>query len=131
MSKISGDDVIENIKKAGIYYQEIIMQLAQNKSLPPMPSDLYDADKSTEIASKLFEQIFEHPEKYGFKLNPDHVYHPEELRTIEVHETIANLVTFAKQNGSNYKILKRHNPWLRQPRLTVKKGKVYQILLPV
>ena len=96
----------------------------------------YDAHLNDETARYVFrilaiKEIFEHPEKYGFKLNPDHVYHPEELRTIEVHETIANLVTFAKQNGSNYKILKRHNPWLRQPRLTVKKGKVYQILLPV
>ena len=44
MSKISSDVVIENIKKASIYYQEIIMQLAQNKTLPPVPSDLYDTD---------------------------------------------------------------------------------------
>lgn len=96
----------------------------------------YDAHLNDETARYVFrilaiKEIFEHPEKYGFKLNPDHVYHPEELRTIEVHETIPNLVTFAKNNDSNYKILKRHNPWLRQPRLTVKKGKVYQILLPV
>lgn len=78
MSKISGDDVIENIKKAGIYYQEIIMQLAQNKSLPPMPSDLYDADKSTEIASKLFEQIFEHPEKFT-DINLEYIHNLQKL----------------------------------------------------
>jgi len=78
MSKISGDDVIENIKKAGIYYQEIIMQLAQNKSLPPMPSDLYDADKSTEIASKLFEQIFEHPEKFT-NINLEYIHNLQKL----------------------------------------------------
>ncbi|HCZ34469.1 MAG TPA: murein transglycosylase, partial [Cytophagales bacterium] len=65
------------------------------------------------------------------KLKPEHLYHTEELKTIEVNETSPNLVTFAKNNGSNYKILKRHNPWLRQPKLTVKKGKTYQILLPV
>ena len=121
-----------------------LVAASYNRGVAGIRSDLednqvdnyYDAHLNDETARYVFrilaiKEIFEHPEKYGFKLNPDHVYHPEELRTIEVHETIANLVTFAKQNGSNYKILKRHNPWLRQPRLTVKKGKVYQILLPV
>lgn len=96
----------------------------------------YDAHLNDETSRYVFrilaiKEIFEHPEKYGFKLKPEHLYHPEELKTIEVHETISNLVSFAKSNGSNYKILKRHNPWLRQPKLTVKKGKTYQILLPV
>ncbi len=78
MSKISGDTVIENIKKASIYYQEIIMQLAQNKSLPPIPSDLYDTDKSQEMASKLFEQIFEHPEKFT-DINLEYIHNLQKL----------------------------------------------------
>jgi hypothetical protein len=49
---------------------------------------------------------------------------------IDVNESIPDLVSFAKSHGSNYKLLKRHNPWLRQPRLNVKKGKTYQIALP-
>jgi membrane-bound lytic murein transglycosylase D len=115
-----------------------------NRGVAGISSDLkdqqvdtyYDAHLNDETARYVFrilaiKEIFEHPEKYGFKLKPEHVYHPEELKTIEVHETIPNLVTFAKNNGSNYKILKRHNPWLRQPKLTVKKGKSYRILLPV
>jgi membrane-bound lytic murein transglycosylase D len=114
-----------------------------NRGVAGISSDLkdqqvdtyYDAHLNDETARYVFrilaiKEIFEHPEKYGFKLKPEHVYHPEELKTIEVHETIPNLVAFAKSNGSNYKILKRHNPWLRQPKLTVKKGKSYKILLP-
>ncbi|MBX2897418.1 MAG: lytic transglycosylase domain-containing protein [Cyclobacteriaceae bacterium] len=96
----------------------------------------YDAHLNDETSRYVFrilaiKEIFEHPEKYGFKLKPEHLYQPEELKIIEVNETIPNLVTFAKSNGSNYKNLKRHNPWLRQPKLTVKKGKTYHILLPV
>jgi len=96
----------------------------------------YDAHLNDETARYVFrilaiKEIFEHPDKYGFKLKEEHLYQPEELKTIEVSETIPSLVKFAKSNGSNYKILKRHNPWLRQPKLTVKKGKTYQILLPV
>ena len=78
MSKISSDVVIENIKKASIYYQEIIMQLAQNKTLPPVPSDLYDTDKSQEMASKLFEQIFEHPEKFA-DINLEYIHNLQKL----------------------------------------------------
>jgi hypothetical protein len=39
-------------------------------------------------------------------------------------------VKFAKEKGTNYKLIKRHNPWLRDNRLTVKKGKKYQIAIP-
>jgi membrane-bound lytic murein transglycosylase D len=47
-----------------------------------------------------------------------------------VDETIKDLVAFAQLQGTNYKLLKRHNPWLRQTKLTVKKGKKYRIALP-
>jgi membrane-bound lytic murein transglycosylase D len=77
------------------------------------------------------KEIFENPEKYGFKLNPEHLYQEEELRKVEVKETIKSLVNFANSQGINYKLLKRHNPWLREERLTVKKGKSYFIAIPV
>ncbi len=76
------------------------------------------------------KEIVENPLKYGFKINPKHVYAEEPLKYIEVKETIKDLVTFAKQHNTNYKLIKGHNPWLRDERLTVKKGKHYQIAIP-
>jgi len=76
------------------------------------------------------KEIVEHPVKYGFRVNPEHLYREEPLRYIEVNETIRDLVTFAKQHDTNYKLIKRHNPWLRDDRLTVKKGKQYRIAVP-
>eukprot|EP00899_Mesostigma_viride_P016925 jgi/Mesvir1/25233/Mv20301-RA.1 len=67
-----------SLSEKSVRKMEIIMQLAQNKSLPPMPSDLYDADKSTEIASKLFEQIFEHPEKFT-DINLEYIHNLQKL----------------------------------------------------
>ncbi len=64
MSSISSDKIIENIKKASIYYQEIIMHLTQNQSTN-FSSIFYENNKSQEIATKLFEQFFEHPEKFA------------------------------------------------------------------
>jgi membrane-bound lytic murein transglycosylase D len=77
------------------------------------------------------KEIFESPEKYGFKLDPAHLYQEEKLSKVEVKETIKDLVNFANAQGINYKLLKRHNPWLREERLTVKKGKSYFIAIPV
>ncbi len=97
--------------------------------------DYYDAYLNTETSRYVFrilaiKEIFENPAKYGFKINKDHFYQPEPLKVIDVSENIPDLVTFSKNNGSNYKLLKRHNPWLRQNKLSVKRGKTYQISLP-
>ena len=82
MSSISGDAVIENIRKASLYYQEIMMQLMQNQSTQ-FPSDFYDNDKSQEIATKLFEQLFEHPEKFT-DINLEYMHNLQKLVTNSV-----------------------------------------------
>ena len=95
--------------------------------------DLYLNDETSRFVFRLLaiKEIFEQPEKYGFKLKPEHLYQPEPLKHIEVEESIRDLMIFSQTQGSNYKLLKRHNPWLLQNRLTVKKGKKYRIALPI
>jgi membrane-bound lytic murein transglycosylase D len=98
-------------------------------------TNYYDLHMNEETSRYVFrllaiKEIFEQPEKYGFKLKPEHLYQPEPLKHVEVDESIKDLVAFAQSQGANYKLLKRHNPWLRQNKLTVKKGKKYQIALP-
>ena len=75
------------------------------------------------------KEIFENPSKYSFQIDKDHLYKPEKVKYIEVTESIDDLVEFAKEQGINYKLLKRHNPWLRKDKLTVKKN-IYQIAIP-
>ena len=70
------------------------------------------------------------PDKYGFKLKPEHLYEEENFHVVEVKESIKSLVDFANAQGINYKLLKRYNPWLRDEKLTVKKGKSYFIAIP-
>lgn len=76
------------------------------------------------------KEIVENPLRYGFKINPKHYYEEEPLEYVEVTETVKSLVDFAKNHGTNYKLIKRHNPWLRDEKLTVKKGRRYKIALP-
>jgi membrane-bound lytic murein transglycosylase D len=95
--------------------------------------DLFLNDETSRYVFRILacKEIIEHPSRYGFMVSPKHLYEREPVKYIEVRETIPDLIAFAKQHKSNYKLLKRHNPWLRDERLSVKKGKVYRIALPV
>jgi len=94
--------------------------------------DLFLNDETSRYVFRIIacKEIIENPLKYGFKINPKHLYQTEPVRYVTVRENIKDLVEFAKKNGTNYKLLKRHNPWLRDDKLTVKKGKVYKIAIP-
>ena len=57
------------------------------------------------------KEIFENPDKFGFDISNEHLYEAEKLSYVEVNEDIKDLVLFAIDQGINYKLLKRHNPW--------------------
>ena len=77
-----------------------------------------------------FKLIMENPEKYGFHISDEGWYQPLEYKTITVTETIENLAQFAIDKGTNLKMLKYYNPWLRSDKLTISEGNSYQIKLP-
>lgn len=98
-------------------------------------SSYYDLYLNEETARYVFriiacKEIIEHPAKYGFNVKESHLYDPEPVRYVTVTQSIPDLIAFAQRNGTNYKLLKRHNPWLRDEKLVVKKGKTYRIALP-
>lgn len=73
------------------------------------------------------KQIFENPQKYGFYIPDSNRYKPLPYKTIEVDTAIADFADFAREQGTNYKMLKVMNPWLRSTKLTNSKSKKYQI----
>lgn len=78
------------------------------------------------------KQIMENQDKYGFNIDKNDLYPVEVVENIEISQTIPDLTTFAFEQGINYKILKRHNPWLRQNSLTIRSLKnTYFIKIPV
>jgi len=77
-----------------------------------------------------FKLITQNPEKYGFQISDDGWYQPLEYKTITVTETIEDLAQFAIDKGTNLKMLKYYNPWLRSNKLTISEGNSYQIKLP-
>ena len=66
-----------------------------------------------------------------FQVDEKELYTIIPTKTIAIDSTITNLADFAKSQGINYKILKIHNPWLRDKKLANPSKKVYQIEIPL
>lgn len=77
-----------------------------------------------------FKHLLENAEDLGFTLKEEDKYQPIPFKVVEVNSSVPDLAQFAIDNGSNYKILKLMNPWLRSKSLTVSGGKSYYIKLP-
>lgn len=77
------------------------------------------------------KEIMQNPEKFGFLVEKQDLYFALPTKKIEVDSTISDLASFAIQQGVNYKILKIHNPWLRDKKLDNPIRKKYIIEIPL
>ena len=98
-------------------------------------NDYYDVLLTEETARYVFrilalKEIMQHPQKYGYDVNINELYTNLPVRKIVVDTTIADLADFANAQGINYKILKIHNPWLRDRSLMNPLKKSYTIEIP-
>ncbi|MFV8327165.1 lytic transglycosylase domain-containing protein [Flavobacterium sp. ZS1P14] len=99
-------------------------------------SNYYDLLLTEETSRYVFrilalKEVMEHPIKYGFTIAAEDLYGTLPTRKIEIDSSITDLADFAKSQGINYKILKIHNPWLRETKLLNDAGKKYQIEIPL
>jgi hypothetical protein len=76
-----------------------------------------------------FKYLFQNAEALGYDLIDDNLYEQYKTRKVYVSSPISNLAQFAIDNGTNYKMLKILNPWLRGRSLSTG-NKTYEILLP-
>lgn len=97
-------------------------------------TDLWLVDETARYYFRMvaIKAIFEDPHKYGFVIKPEHLYKPIEFKQVNVSESIADLASFAKDNGITYAQLKDFNSWLRDRKLTIgpKQTKTYTISIP-
>ena len=97
--------------------------------------DYYDLLLGEETGRYLFrivalKEILSHPKKYGFNFTSKDLYKPIPTYKVEVDTAVADFTKFAERYGINYKILKIHNPWLREPKLNNSSRKKYIIEIP-
>ncbi len=98
-------------------------------------NDYYDLLLGSETSRYVFriialKEILSHPKKYGFNFAQKDLYSPIPTREVAVDTSVSNFAQFAKNFGINYKILKIHNPWLREAQLENDEGKMYYISIP-
>lgn len=98
-------------------------------------TNYYDLLLTDETARYVFrilalKQIMKNPVEYGFTVAPAELYQNIPTKKLEIDSSITDLAAFAKAQGVNYKILKIHNPWLRDRKLTNPTKKKYIIEIP-
>lgn len=98
-------------------------------------SDYYDLLLGEETGRYMFrivalKEIMTNPEIYGFNFETDDLYANIPTFNVQIDNEIADFTVFAQEYGINYKILKIHNPWLREPHLNNRSRKKYVIEIP-
>ncbi|WP_396603364.1 lytic transglycosylase domain-containing protein [Algibacter sp. R77976] len=98
-------------------------------------TEYYDLLLGEETGRYLFrivalKEILSNPKKYGFNFRDKDLYTNVPTYKIEVDTAVTDFTKFAQRFGINYKLLKLHNPWLREPHLNNKSRKQYYIDIP-
>ncbi len=106
-----------------------------NRLKEQQTDNYYDLYLNSETSRYVFrilaaKHILENPKDFGFNLIDSDLYPTHETKVLEVDSTINNLSDFAISQGTNYKILKKLNPWLRDKMLPNSSKKTYRILVP-
>ncbi len=98
-------------------------------------SDYYDLLLGEETGRYVFriialKEILNNADKYGFNFRDKDLYSYVPTYKVSVDTAVTDFSDFAKGFGINYKILKIHNPWLREKHLNNKSRKQYFIEIP-
>ena len=98
-------------------------------------SNYYDLLLGEETGRYVFrivalKEILNNPQSYGFNYREKDLYNRIPTFKVEVDTIVGDFAKFSEHFGINYKILKIHNPWLREPHLNNKSGRKYVIEIP-
>jgi hypothetical protein len=98
-------------------------------------NNYYDLLLAEETARYIFRAVayklvITDPENFGFTLDISDLYPELDFYEVKVDTAVTDFSVFAKKFGTNYKMLKFLNPWLRKPYLTPKPNKEYLIKIP-
>ena len=98
-------------------------------------NNYYDLLLAEETARYIFRAVayklvIRDPKAYGFDISEEDLYPELKYYEVKVDTAVTDFSQFADHFGTNYKLLKFLNPWLRKPYLTPKANKTYLIKIP-
>lgn len=97
--------------------------------------DLFLVEETSRYMFRImaYKELMRDPYRYGFVLYSDQLYRPIRTRSVKVGNSIADLAKFAQDHNTTYLQVKEFNPWLRDSKLTFRKGqtRTYEIDIPL
>jgi len=92
-------------------------------------TDLYLNSETSKYIYRILacKYLFQNPSRLGFKIRRRDLYPPLSYTTVKWANTIPSLATWAKQHGTNYKLLKLANPWLLGTSMHDKSHRTYYL----
>ncbi|HOZ30614.1 MAG TPA: lytic transglycosylase domain-containing protein [Bacteroidales bacterium] len=135
---------IEYFKKAYTYFGDwILVSASYNMGMGGLKKELdfqrvktyWDLCLNEETARYVYrlialKLIMSDPDLYGFDISEDNLYREIKTTEINVDTSINDLVQFAFDKGTNYKMLKYFNPWIIGNSLINTNKKVFKIKIP-
>lgn len=93
--------------------------------------DLYLNSETSRYLSRIIalKTIYENQNNYGFYLDKDDLYPVLATKEIEVNGS-EDWYNFAKNNNTSYKMIRKLNPWIREPKLINKEKRTYFVSIP-
>jgi membrane-bound lytic murein transglycosylase D len=77
-----------------------------------------------------WKYIIGNPSLVGMDWKPEMGQKAPATKSIQVNKSIPDLIAWSIASGTDYRMVKYLNPWIRGSKLDVKPGKTYTILLP-
>ncbi|MEO1653178.1 MAG: transglycosylase SLT domain-containing protein [Bacteroidota bacterium] len=112
------------------------MKGIQDKLEQQQVKSYYDLHLNLETAQYVYKilavkHLYTHLQDYGYQIAEQQRYLPRSTQALTIHESIPDLIGFAKEKGTNLAEIKDLNPWLMQNILPVNQAnKTYQLLIP-
>lgn len=95
--------------------------------------DLYLPQETMRYVYRIlsFKLLVEDPQKYGFYLKTEDYFQPyKNYKEVTVESENIDWSKFAAEHGTNYKMLRALNPWIRSYEYANKAKKAYKVLVP-
>jgi len=100
-----------------------------NSQQTNVATDLYLNSETSKYIYRILacKYLFQDPSRMGFKIRSIDLYPPLSYTTVKWTNTISSLAAWAKQHGTNYKLLKLANPWLLDTSMNDNSHRTYYI----
>lgn len=99
-------------------------------------TNYYDMQFPEETARYLYRVLaykimLNNPKPYGFYIDDNDLYPEERFKNVVVRGSVENWSEFAVQHGTNFKMLKMYNEWIRRNGLTNAARRTYVVRVPL